>query len=156
MRTEAIQRIPLPRQEVYDYLVDPGTWAYWMAGIVDITDPDLAEWAQPGDKVHLGYRLLGRRIETEVELDEIQPAQYVKSHATTPVGNVIQQWFYSDAGENSTTLRVVYETDEPTNFFGSIIDRAVIPQAIERDLRATMTNLEQIFAMGPPDHESAD
>jgi uncharacterized protein YndB with AHSA1/START domain len=154
MRTEAVQRIPLPREEVYNYLVDPETWAYWMAGILDVTDPDLVEWTQPGDKVHLGYRLLGRRIETEVELDEIQPAQYVKSHATTPVGNVNQQWFYSDAGENSTTLRVVYETDEPTSFFGSIIDRTVIPQAIERDLKNTMANLEQIFAMGSPSNGS--
>lgn len=154
MRTEATQRIPLPREEVYNYLIDPETWAYWMAGILDIAETDPAEWAQPGDKVHLGYRLLGRRVETEVELEEVQPAQYVKVHATTPVGSVNQQWFYSDAGEDSTTLRVVYETDEATSFFGSIIDRTVIPKAIERDLKTTMANLEQIFAMGPPGNGS--
>jgi hypothetical protein len=150
MRTEATQRIPLPRQEVYDYLIDPKTWTSWMAGILDVTDPDQARWEQPGDQINLGYRLLGRRIETQAELDEIQPAQYVKLHATTPAVNVTQEWFYADASETSTTLRVVYETDEPTSFYGKIIDRTAIPKAIERDLKATMDNLVQIFATGIP------
>ena len=155
MRTETIQRIPPPREQVYNYLVDPRTWIYWMAGILDIADLDLARWKQPGDKVHLGYRLLGRRIETQVELKEIQPTQYVKALATSPIGNVTHEWFYSDAGETSTTLRVIYEADEPNSFFGNIIDRSMAPRTIERDLKATMANLEQIFAMGTPDQPSA-
>ena len=151
MRTEATQRIPIPRRDVYDYLIDPKTWIYWFASIIDVTDPDHARWEQPGDQINVGYRLLGRRVETQVRLDENQPAQYVKIHATTPVGTVTQEWFYSDEGETSTTLRVVYETEEATSFFGKIIDRTVVPRAIERDLKATMSNLEQIFAMGIPD-----
>jgi hypothetical protein len=146
----------MPRKEVYDYLIDPKTWIYWMAGILGVTDPDNTRWEQPGDQINLGYRLLGRRIETQIELDENQPAQYVRVYATTPVGNVTQEWFYSDTGETSTALRVVYETDEPTSFFDKIIDRTVVPKAIERDLRITMGNLEQIFAMGPPGHGSTD
>jgi hypothetical protein len=151
MRIEATQRFPMPRKEVYDYLIDPKTWTYWMAGILDVTDPDHARWEQPGDQINLGYRLLGRRVETQVELDENQAAQYVRVHATTPVGEVTQEWFYSDTGETSTTLRVVYETDEPTSFFGKIIDRTMIPKTIERDLKTTMGNLEQIFTIGIPD-----
>ncbi|MDK1018425.1 MAG: SRPBCC family protein [Actinomycetota bacterium] len=151
MRIEATQRIPAPRRAVYGYLVDPDTWIYWMAGIIDISRSEHTTWTQPGDRIAVGYRLLGRRIEAQVELDEIQPAQYVKLHATTPVGTVAEEWFLSDAGETSTSLRTVYETDEPTNFFGKIIDRTVIPRAIERDFKATMGNLEQIFAMGIPD-----
>jgi hypothetical protein len=151
MRTEATLRIPIPRKEVYDYLIDPRTWTFWMAGLIDVTDPDNTRWEQPGDTILCGYRLLGRKMETRVSLDENQPAQYVKVHATTAVGSVTQEWFYSDAGETSTTLRAIYETDEATNFFGKIIDRTVIPKAIERDLKATMGNLEQIFTMGIPD-----
>jgi hypothetical protein len=151
MRTETTLRISMARKEVYDYLIDPKTWTSWMAGLIAVTDPDNTRWEQPGDTILCRYRLLGRKMETQVVLKENQPAQYVKIHATTSVGGVTQEWFYSDAGETSTILRVVYDTDETTSFFGKIIDRTMIPKTIERDLKTTMGNLEQIFTIGIPD-----
>jgi carbon monoxide dehydrogenase subunit G len=148
MRTETTLRISMPRKKVYDYLIDPKTWTSWMAGLIAVTDPDNTRWEQPGDTILCRYRLLGRKMETQVVLKENQPAQYTKIHATTSVGGVTQEWFYSDTGETSTILRVVYDTDETTSFFGKIIDRTMIPKTIERDLKTTMGNLEQIFAIG--------
>ena len=152
MRIEETRRFRLSRKQVYDYVIDPKTWIHWLAGLIDVTDLDQARWEQPGDQIDLVYRLLSHRIETHIELDEIQPAQYVRFHATAPaVGTVTQEWFYSDAGETSTTLRVVCETSEPTSFFGKDIDPTLVPKAIEKDLKATIGNLEQILANGIPD-----
>ncbi len=152
MRIEETRRFPVPRKQVYDYLIDPGTWPLWLAGLIEVLDVEHAKWDEPGDRVQFVYRLLGRRVEGETLLQEIRPAQYARTHVQAPaVGTVTQEWFYSDAAEDSMTLRVVYETDEPTSFFGKAIDRTVVPRALERDLTGTMANLEGIFAVGPPD-----
>jgi len=154
MRIEETRRFPVPRQQVYDYLTDPKTWPLWIAGMLDVEDAETATWEKPGDRVRFAYKLLGRRVEGETRLQEIIPAQYVKVHTTAPsVGDLTQEWFYSDAGEHSMTLRIVYETDEPTSFFGRLINRAVVPQAIQRDLTATLSNLDAIFALGLSDAE---
>jgi len=152
VRIEETRRFGLSRKQVYEYVSDPKTWTSWVAGLIDVTDLDQARWQQPGDQIALGHRLLGHRIETHLELDEIQPAQYARFHATAPaVGTATHEWFYSDAGESSSTLRVVCETGEPPRIVGENIDPTVVPRALERDLKTSIGNLEQIFANSIPD-----
>jgi len=149
VRIEETRRFPLSRQQVYHYLTDPKTWPLWLAGMLDIENAETATWEKPGDRVRFTYRLLGRRIKGETRLQEIIPAQYIKIQTDVPtVGALTQEWFYADTGEGSMTLKVVYEIDEPTSFFGRLIDRTVIPRAIQQDLTATLSNLETIFALG--------
>ncbi len=152
MRIELMRTYPVPRKKAFDYLDDFTTWPTWYAGMLEIVDPQEAAWSLAGDKVRFAYKLLGRRLEGECTLEEAREADLVKFTATIPkVGDVHQEWFYGDAGEGAFTLKVIMETDEPTSFFGKVIDKTVIPRMLERDLRHTLDHLEETFAMGIPD-----
>jgi uncharacterized protein YndB with AHSA1/START domain len=151
LRVELTRTYPVPRKKAFDYLDDFTTWPTWYTGILEILEPDNAVWNTAGDKVHFAYRLLGRRLEGECTLTEVRDGELVKFTATMPmVGEVHQEWFYSNAGEDACTLKVSAETAEPTSYFGKVIDKMVIPRALERDLRHTLDNLEETFAMGIP------
>ena len=151
MRVELMRTYPVPRKKAFDYLDDFTTWPTWYAGMLEIIEPDTAAWSASGDKVRFAYKLLGRRLEGECTLEEVRDGELVKFTATIPmVGDVHQEWSYSDAGESAFTLKAVMETAEPTSFFGKVIDKMVIPRVLERDLRHTLDNLEETFAMGIP------
>jgi uncharacterized protein YndB with AHSA1/START domain len=148
VRIEDTRRFAVPRQEVWDYLTDPATWPRLLAGLLEVTDPTPTSWAKPGDRVRFTYRLLGRRIEGELRLEEVIPAQYLKVHIEAPkIGALTQEWFFADAGEHSTTLRIICRTDEPTRFHERPIDRTVIPRAIQGDLTTTLDKLVAIFTL---------
>lgn len=151
MRVEMMRTYPVPRKKAFDYLDDFTTWPTWYAGMLEIIDPDQAAWAAVGDKVRFAYKLLGRRLEGECTLKEVQEAELVKFTATIPmVGDVNQEWHYEDAEENAFALKVILETDESDNFFGAVIDKMVIPRILERDLKHTLDNLQETFVMGVP------
>jgi len=40
------------------------------------------------------------------------------------------------------------ETEEPTNFFGKTIDRMLLPRILERDLKQSLENLNDIYTVG--------
>ncbi len=152
MRIELMRTYPVPRKKAFDYLDDFTTWPTWYAGMLEILEPDKAAWNEAGDKVRFAYKLLGRRLEGECTLEEVREAELVKFTAKVPaVGDVHQEWFYRDAGEGAFTLRVILETEEPTSFFGKVIDKMVIPRVVERDLRSTLDSLEETFAIGIPE-----
>lgn len=152
MRKEISRTFPVPRKKAYDYLVDFHNWPLWYSGLIEILEPDTAAWAMPGDKVGFVYKLLGRRLEGECLLEEMEPAEYVKMTTSMPaVGETHFEWFYSDAGDDSVTLRAIMETEEPTRLFGKLIDKTVLPKFLERDLTSTFDHLEETFAVGIPD-----
>lgn len=152
MRVDLTKTFPVPRKKAFDYLDDFRTWPSWYAGMLEIIEPDKALWSSPGDKVRFAYKLLGRRLEGECTLEEVREAEFVKFTATIPtVGDVHQEWYYSDAGDAAFSLRVIMETTEPTSFFGKVIDKMVIPRVLERDLRNTLDALEETFAVGIPE-----
>lgn len=135
MQIEETQRLPAPRHRVYDYIMDPATWTHWQANLITIS-PDQARWEQPGDQIGLAYQLLGTGIELKAELNEIQPGQYVRSRVTSPaLGWVTCEWFFADAGETSTTVRIVCETDDSTSV-----------EATRRDIRDALRNLARVLA----------
>jgi len=151
MRVELMRTFPVARKKAFDYLDDFTTWPTWYAGMLEIIEPDKARWSAAGDKVRFAYKLLGRRLEGECTLEEVHEAELVKFTATIPtVGDVHQEWFYRDAGDDAFTLKVVLETEEATSFFGKVIDKMVIPRVLERDLRHTLEHLEETFAIGIP------
>jgi hypothetical protein len=118
MRIEETRTFPVSAKEAFDYITDPRTLELWVAGLMLL-------------------------------LEENQPGEYRKINTDVPgIGTVTQQWFFTATEDDRVTLRVVYDTAEPTTFFGKIIDRTVVPKAVQRDLKATMSNLEEIFTLG--------
>jgi hypothetical protein len=152
MRVELTREFPIPLKQGYDYLMDYKLFPAWRVGMIEILDPERAAWSKAGDGFRFAYRLLGRRIEGECVLDELREADLVRFTATVPgLPKVHETWHYRATGDDSFELNSVQETGEATNFFGKVIDRTLFPRAIERDLRRTLDNIEDIFSMGVPD-----
>lgn len=153
MRIEQVRTYPGDKKKVFDYLNDFRNWPTWRSGIMEIIEPDKAAWSEPGDKVRFAYRLLGRRIEAECILDEVREAEYERYTATSPLGDMHEEWFYADAGDDGEpafTLKGVIETDEPTSVFGRVVDKMVVPRVLERDLIHSLDNFEMILEIGLP------
>ena len=47
-------------------------------------------------------------------------------------------------------MKAVLETkeDDLTSFFGKVIDKTMLPRILDRDLRGSLDNLEEIFVAG--------
>jgi hypothetical protein len=152
MRVDLSREFHVPLKAAYDYLSDWTAFTDWRVGMVEVLNPDTAAWSKPGDGFRFSYRLLGRLIEGESVIDEIREQEIDRFTSTVPgLGTVTETWLYKPIDEESFALTVIQEGPEPTNFFGKIIDRTLLPRVIQRDLERTLDNLEDIFSMGIPD-----
>ena len=59
-------------------------------------------------------------------------------------------WQIAESARWAISTVVVLESEEPESLFGKVVDRMLLPRALERDLRRTLENLEDIFSMGLP------
>lgn len=152
MRTELTYTYPVALKKGFDYLDDFRMWPDWYVGMMGIIDPETCAWAKPGDKVRFAYKLLGRRIESTATLDKRQEVEFDVFRTEVPGLPVVHfEYHYSTTEPETFTLRVVMETEEPTSFFGKTIDRMLFPRLLERDLRRSLENLADIFAIGLPE-----
>ncbi len=149
MRIELSRTFPIPVKKGFDYLLDYRTWPNWYSGIMEMLDPDMAAWSEPGDKVRFTYKLLGKRLEGEAVLEEKAEPQFAKlTSKIEGLPPVHQHWKYREAGPEAFVLEVVFEGEEATSFLGKTIDRWVLPRTVERDLKASLENLDDIFMTG--------
>ena len=151
MRTEIAKMLPVPLKNGFDYLDDYNKWPDWYVGMTEILDAGMAQWVFPGDSVKFAYRLLGRRVEGVSTLDEKIDGQFVRFHSDVPgLPRVYHEFHYGTAGDEAFILKVVLETkeDELTSFFGKVIDKTMFPRVLDRDLRGSLDNLEEIFVAG--------
>lgn len=152
MRVELSREFSIPLKQGYDYLMDYKLFPAWRVGMIEILEPEHAAWSKAGDGFRFAYHLLGRRIEGQCVLEELREAELVRYTATIPgLPSVHETWHYRATGDDSFEVRSVQETEESTNFFGKVVDRMLLPRAIEKDLNRTLDNLEDIFSMGIPD-----
>ncbi len=151
MRTEIAKSFPVPLKKGFDYIDDFKMWPDWYVGLTEILEPAMGQWIFPGDSVKFSYRLLGRRVEGIATLDEKIDGEFVKFHTDVPgLPRVHQEWHYATAGSESFIAKVVLETreDDPTSLFGKVIDKTMLPRVLDRDLRGSLDNLEEIFVAG--------
>ena len=151
MRFEETRTMPVELKLGWDYVNDFRHWPDYYAGFDHIVDPDTGAWNAVGDRVKFAYRLLGRKIEGIATLQERDEGALVKFTAKVPpLPDVIQEWHYAELNDHFI-LRVVLETEGATSFMGRLIDGTLLPKALEKDLKRTLDNLEDIFEMGIPD-----
>ncbi len=151
MRTEVAKSFPVPLKNGFDYIDDFKLWPDWYVGLTEILDPAVSQWVFPGDSVKFSYRLLGRRVEGTATLDEKIDGEFVKFHTDVPgLPRVHQEWHYATAGAEAFIVKVVLETkeDDPTSLFGKVIDKTMLPRVLDRDLRGSLENLDEIFVAG--------
>ena len=147
MHTEVTRTYPVAVKIGFDYCDDFKTWPLWYSSMTGLIAPEKAKWLEPGDEVRFGYKLLGRRIEGVTILDESTDCVLVRFHTEIPGLPVVHfAYHYAGIEPERFELRVEMETEEPTSFFGRTVDRMLMPRALERDLRASLDNLADIFA----------
>ena len=149
MKTELTREFAIPMKVAYDYVNSFRSWPAWYAGMLEILDPGKGEWKVKGDRVRFAYRLLGRRVEGVAILEEKRENELTAFHTeVSGLPNVRFEYHYESKAPSAFQLRVVLQTEEPTSLFGKAIDRMVLPRVLERDLRQSLDNLQDIFGSG--------
>ena len=150
-RVEQTRTYPgLDQRAAWEYLMDLHHLPEWYASLSEVIDPD-ARWSEPGDRFRFFYGLLGRRMEVECVLDEVQAPLMLRYTAKTRwLPDVHFRWQHTVLADGFATT-VLMETDEPTSVFGKAVDRMLVPRLLERDLSRSLDNLADIFTVGPPD-----
>lgn len=149
MHTAVRTMFPVPLKNGFDYLRDFRLWPHWYVGMIEILAPEEGLWAKAGDTVRFAYKLLGRRLEGEVVLEVFRECELVRFTARVPgLSDVHQAYRFAEAGPSDFSLQVEMEAGEATFYFGKVVDRMLLPRALERDLNAAMENLNDVFATG--------
>ncbi|MDH5371926.1 MAG: hypothetical protein OEX97_03175 [Acidimicrobiia bacterium] len=151
MRTEITKTYPVPLKAGFDYIDDFKMWPDWYVGMTEIIEPEVGQWIFAGDTVKFLYRLLGRQVQGVAMLDEKRDGVLARFHSEVPgLPRVHFEYHYMTAGDQAFMLKVVLETkeEELTSFFGKVIDRMMLPRVLERDLKGSLDNLEEIFVAG--------
>jgi hypothetical protein len=152
VRIELTKRFPIPLREGFDFLREVGHWPSWYAGITQILEaPPGGSWGEPGDTISFHYKVLGRLLDGKVVMKEMREYELVRSVASIAgLPQVHQEYRYTAADDGSFLLTVVLETEEVSTFLGRVVDRMMLPGIMERDLKRTMENLQDTFAVGVP------
>ena len=152
MRIEQTNTFPVPLREGFDFLREVDHWPYWSSGVTEIREgPVGGSWGKPGDTISFCYEMLGRRLTGRVVMKEMREYDLVRSVVTiSQLPEVHQEYCYTAADEGSFLLKVALETEESTNFLGRVVEGILLPRIMERDLKRSMVNLQDIFATGIP------
>lgn len=150
MRFEERRELPVSLKKMWDYTTDCRTWPDWYASMTEIVKP--GPWAGKGDTVDVAYKVLGRRLEFSCKIEEFKEHESIRfgAHLPKPLPLVHQHWTWEELGNDRVALSVTIEGDDPTNWFGKIIDRTVLPGIYRRDLANSLDNLAQMAAAGLP------
>lgn len=149
MHVELTHTFQVPVKKVWDYTDDFKTWPAWYSGLTGIIEPETGAWTKPGDQVRYSYKLLGRHVEGVATLEEKEEPELTKLRTEIPGLPAFHfEYRLAEAGAEASVLKVVMDTEEPTSFFGKSIDRMLLPQVGERDVKRSLENLDDIFAAG--------
>jgi hypothetical protein len=139
VRLEEQGRFSTPLEEGFEYITNPANWPDYWPGLVRI-EPG-GRWQEPGDRMTLVLRLMGRQVRLHMTLDRFERPSFVgyrTVHAGFP--DVRHERIFSQAREGFD-YRVSVEY-EPRAGLRGLADRVLLRRALTRALRATIQNLE--------------
>jgi hypothetical protein len=151
MKFEETREFPASLKEMWDFSMDFNEWPLWYAGMLEIVKPEKGAWAKPGDSVRVAYKLLGRRIEytcTVSEYQEYELLHFVAEPPALPAAHF--RWHWRPLDLDRVELTIELETEEPTSFFGKVIEKTQVPRIYHKDLVRSLSNLDEIATIGLP------
>lgn len=138
-RTDAQVVIKRPLDEVFVYISDPSRWAEWFSGLVEARASETP--IRKGTELTSVAKLLGKRIETRLEITEYEPNKKVASRMTSPFP--IDYLYTFEKADGGTRVRIVGER-QPRGLFklaDPIFSRMYQSRA-QRDLQRAKGMLE--------------
>ena len=134
------------RPALASHVLEPANWTSFYAAMVEV---DVGAWQAPGDRIRGASRILGRTVRWEAELLEFEPERHVDLVVRSEVlPDVRQTWTYADTDAGGTRVSVMMSTAETNSWFGALIDRTIVPRALERDLAATLQKIGELESVG--------
>ena len=144
IRIDITHTFPVPVSEAFTFITEMSTWAEYWPDFVRIDDPANAQWGQPGDRVTVVLKLLGRERELNMELESFQRDTVVtyRSHQRGLPDARHERHF--EAVSEGSEYRLVVEL-EPRPGLAGLFDRLVIRRAVTRAMHKTIDNLDRVF-----------
>ena len=132
--------IARPRQEVFDYFVDPASQAEWSSST------ESSEWTTDpphgvGSKTKDVIKLLGRRIESESEITAWDPPGMAASKVTKPFPGEFTARFSEQGEGTKLTLQVQGELSGIFKIAEGLL-KGQVEKSFEADLNALKLILE--------------
>jgi uncharacterized protein YndB with AHSA1/START domain len=142
IRVEAERRFPVPVEQGFAYITDLRNWPEYWPGLVRV-EPE-SRWQEPGDRVRLVLRLLGRAVELNMVLVRLEPNRLVTYESTQRgLPDVRHERHFEPDGEGFR-YRIVVEY-EPRPGLRGLLDRTLVARAVRRAAGATLDKLEGRF-----------
>jgi len=143
-RVELTHIFPVSHIDAFTYITDPRNWNEFFPNFVRLHDPAHARWNSPGDEVTVVIRLLGREVEVNMTLQQIEKdtrVTYVSRQQGLP--NASHERHFKAVPEGFEFRPVVVL--EPRTGLAGLFDRLVVKRAVAGALRKTIENLESVF-----------
>lgn len=144
IRVELTHTFQVSAGDAFAYITDTGNWKEFFPNFVRLHDPAHARWNSPGNEVTVVIRLLGREVEVNMTLQQVEKDRrvtYVSRQQGLP--NASHERHFKAVPEGFEFRPVVLF--EPRSGLAGLFDRLLVKRAIAGALRKTIENLESAF-----------
>ena len=143
-RIETSRVFPVPPGEAFAFITDLRNWERYWPDFVRIHDRDRARWSEPGDRLTLVTRLLGREVELHMTLETFQRDRLVtyRSQQRGLPDAHHERHFQAVPEGCEYRLVVAYE---PRGGLRGLFDRLLVRRSVAGAMRRTLENLDAIF-----------
>lgn len=144
IRIEITHTFPVPVSEGFSFVTEMSNWPEYWPGFVHVDDATNARWGQPGDRVTVVLRLLGREREMNMELESFETDRLVTYRSSQRGLPDARHERHFASHSEGFEYRVVVEA-EPRSGLAGLFDRLVIERAVTRAMHKTIDNLDRTF-----------
>ena len=144
IRVELSRTFPIPVSDAFAFITAPSNWKAFFPHFVRLHDPARAKWDAPGDKVTVAIRILGRTVDVNMTLEEIQRDKrvvYVSRQHGLPDARHERRFTVASEGFDFGLI-VAFD---PRSGLAGLYDHFLVKPAIARALRTTVENLDSVF-----------
>jgi uncharacterized protein YndB with AHSA1/START domain len=137
-----IDRAPVDVFAVLTELDRLPEWATIVVGTRDVSELPLRE----GCTFRQTLRVMGREVESDWRVSELEPPRHVAYEAAAPEGGTLtmrQTVAPGGAGGSRVELELDYEL--PGGWLGELVDRAVVEAQNEREADASLDRLKRLL-----------
>ena len=130
--------------KAFNYIVDTTNWPEYWPGFVRLEDSENAQWREPGDKITVVLKVLGRERSMHMELERFEANALVLYRTRQDGLPDAHHERHFNAIPKGFEYRAVIDF-EPRQGLQGVFDRLVVKRGIERTLRKTVDKLDRLL-----------